>query len=107
MYSGQYMVVNGKPFNRFPKVLGDFGSLPLKCYVLQICRSQIHRIQNVYKGTLCRRGMSNNEELIREALILLGDLAKTASDKKKVNDIIDLCDNPNDWWVFRFALANQ
>ena len=46
--------------------------------------------------------MSNNEEVIREALILLGDLAKTASDKKRVNDIINMSDNPNHWWVFKF-----
>ncbi len=45
---------------------------------------------------------NNNEEVIREMLMLLSDLAKTASDKRRVNDIIDMCDNPNHWWVFRF-----
>ena len=46
--------------------------------------------------------MSNNEEAIREMLVLLNDLALTASDKRKVNNTIDLLDNPNDWWIFRF-----
>lgn len=63
---------------------------------------KVYYYRNVYIHIPCRKGMSNNKDAIREMLILLSDLVKTKKDKKRMNQTIDLLDNPNEWHIFRF-----
>tara|TARA_R110000744_G_scaffold379485_2_gene497757 strand:- start:201 stop:350 length:150 start_codon:yes stop_codon:yes gene_type:complete len=45
---------------------------------------------------------ADNDEGIRDMLMILNDLVKTKKDMKRLNQAIDTLENPLAWWVFRF-----
>mgnify|MGYP003676684999 CR=1 FL=1 len=64
---------------------------------------KVYYYRNVYIHIPSPKGMrADNDEGIRDMLMILNDLVKTKKDMKRLNQAIDTLENPLAWWVFRF-----